>query len=479
LLLIFLAICGCRPEQKKGSGTAARQPAASTTESPWLNPDAVISEFPRMRAPEGTDVREAAYWKPAVGVENAGNLRMLALLRDYANRTDGLDPQRVVAFNIDTAVSATVAASGDGTPFGLTVAPGHDKSVVPLYRPGTDATRGKVSLICFGYGDKPLSVAPQPTLLPLAVQADGTVLLRGIEQLEIEKGLVSPSVDWDGTLQQLDVPAAALTDSGRHTFLPAADDGVAAGYVAQFDPALPTAAQIRYLVSGAAGKDTEFELPYYLSPASTLWQPSMAWGDADSLLTVAYLPGARRAKAGGSADGLFRIVRLDTDGGRVSLIEDHVSPDTSLVSSGGVIWYALRNQRSAAGTWEVWVSSPDGLRKSLVWSTTKTAFLEVLDSFEHRRILLHRQFFAEGDTPQLVSELLELSLDRLNRTPVEKEAEKLQAPAFEVEEEAPADTGPPLMSGEPPPPSDDSGDPPLFIPDSPGGGGSGPPPIAP
>ena len=449
----------------------AEQDSAPAETSAWLDPDAKLNTAIRLTSPAGIDVRQAAYWQPASADGKQAPLQVLLRTRDFTKKAEEgtPDPQRVAKLDLLTGETSKLDEGMAGLPIELTVAPDHKHALVAQLEPLGEKkgySLEAVDLRAYGYGDKPLELRPQPSVVPWIVQNDGNALCRIVRGIVVQKGLPAVGYDWSAGTQVCNVAA--------QTFATAEEPAVSgpgrlrSGYVIGFDPALPDKGRITYWLGNGGRSTQRWELAYFGQSAPFDWRPPLRWLDEDTVATVTFLPRA----LGGEA-GLFRITAFEPNGD-AHLIEDRAAPDVSLVAADGLLLYAMRG---GSALWSVWAASPDGMRKQRVWPAENTVFLEVLDVVNGRRVLIHRQYFGGDD--QLHSEIVELSLDPLQATkgkPQSEEIKSLPSPKGIIEEEKVT----PKHEQQAPPASDDDLFPSQpgdggFIPDDPG---AGPPPIS-
>jgi hypothetical protein len=478
VVLFLLVLCGC--PNTGGAGLRARQDSMAQQEggsetrpttSAWLDPDAKVNSAIRLTSPAGIDVRQAAYWQPMSADGKQATMSVLLRTRDYtAKAEEGTpDPERVAKLDLLTGETSKFDEGMTGLPLELSVSPNHKFALIAQLESLGDKkgySLEAVDLRAYGYGDKPVELRPQPSVVPWQVQDDGNGLCRIVRGIVVEKGLPAVGYDWSSGTQLCNVAAKSFATAEE----PAAPGParLRSGYSVSYDPALPDKGSITYWLGNGGRSTQRWNMAYFGQSAPFDWRPPVRWLDNDSVATVTFLP-----RALGGSSGLFRIVALEADGA-AKLIEDRATPDVSLVTADGVLLYAMRG---GTALWSVWAASSDGMRKQRVWAADSTVFLEVLDVSGGRRVLVHRQYF--GGDNALHSDIMELSLDPLQATKGKPEPEEIKAlptPKGIIEEDKPA----PKKKAEEPPPSDDdlfpsdSGDG-GFIPDSPGGG---PPPIS-
>jgi hypothetical protein len=465
--LVLLAGCHAAPRQTPASYTplAPDAPAA-----PWLDPQVQVASATRLITPNGIDLRQAAY------LRQGGVVRIVTLTRDYSKRAEGVsDPQSLALLPTGPGSPQPLDPGKDFLPYKLFAAPDHEGLCLGAVKRGEGVKLDNAQLALLSYGkDGAFKELANPTgAVPLGYVSNNLLFCRNAIHRERQAGLVILGLDWVAAAQICDLAHGTFRATNGVSFTASLDGSCIAGYALRYDPALPAQAQIEYECTGKQGRNARWSLPYHVSYDPALWEPPLAFINNTTLATIAFRPDTTGRGDKANYKGLFRLVALDADSGGVRIIEDRVLPYATLVAGNGLVFYVMRLRMDAGPSWEIWVAGTDGLAKQRLWSTTDAEYVAVLDLLDGRRLLVHRQFVALGESgPELHSELLELSLDTLEQSTgiTQPAAASAAAEATDNAAEKPKDS-PDLFSPEQPGGGASSGN-------SPGGRGGTPPPIA-
>jgi hypothetical protein len=471
---LALLLAGCQPGSREDQAKAVdfTVPPAS----PWLDAAAQISMAVRLTTKPGIDLRRALF----ATAGSANERQAVVQLRDYTERKDDApDPQLVYLLDLDQETLAQVEGL-PGQVVGLFPAVEGEGWLVAALAAGEGETwdSGKLSLVSLSPAATTTTWGTQARLWPLGVLHEQGVAALPIERFGLAGGLPVPVLMWREKMQRLDTKAqTAKPQAGPWLFLGAA--GLAAGLQLDYDPALPAQARITYFAAPGANtlRQRQWTFGYRTSSGQANWLPPLAEVDGATLAAIVYQPDSVADGKGDVASGIYRLLSFNAETGQTSMIEDHLPADLPVVADHGVVFYTRQAWNGLEMRWEAWASSPDGLRKHLLYSTADAIYLAVEDAAAGRRLLLNRQYLVvQQGQPELHSELRELSLDPLvDPGQASDETEPLISPEAAGSKAAPsggenlfekpgASKDQHAGSDNPPPSSGGDGPPPIAIP---------------
>ena len=437
--------------------------------SPWLDPAVQLSMAVRLTTRSGIDLRKALF------APNGSAAKRLALLqlRDYSREPEGEpDPQLLYLIDLDTEGLLKVEG-----------VPGFVFGIYPAVA-GDGWFAGSISSAeeeAWNAGDLTLaSISPdasietwgtQSRLWPLGVLSGQGIAALPIDKLVVEGGLPVATLNWQAQIQQLD-PGSQMARLLEGPWIQLGQEGLAAGLTLEFDPALPAQARLHYFAAPHAetNDSREWTSSYYSVNGSSNWMPPLAAVNDEIFAAIVFQPDCNGRGLNG-AGGIFRLLALNAVTGAADLVEDHLPADLSIAADQGVVFYTRRAWAGEGMRWETWASSPDGLRKHLLYSTADALYLAVEDASGGRRLLLNRQYMSVQDgKPELHSELIEVSLDPLEEANQASDVEPLAAPSATAQDVHSKDSGStdffePLGDEAAPPERGGDGPPPIAIPD--------------
>jgi len=459
---LLVLISGCVIPPQTARNTRSSEPATaeqSSTLSPWLNPEAVITSATRLVTPHGMDIRQALY----VTASDEPEPTVLLRFRDYSERRDGQpDAQHIALLKAQSRETQQFILDGEITPLEIIVSPKRGAwalSALDLADGVQPSHAPLVVLAREALGDE-LRIESDDQLLPLGFIDEYTLFAREVKAVQIDGGLPAISLDWQGQCWRLRLGDKAWANTDINVFVPQHGGITAAGYTIECDPVLPGQAMIHYTVgSHIVGNSSilAFSSPYHVSYTAFPWQPPLVWVDGSTVATVQFLPDATGKSSQANYQGLFRLVCVSLEG-VTTLVADHLSPGLPVVAGNGVLFYTRQEPGDAGASWELWAASADGLRKQRLWQAEgECLYLSVEDVLDGQRLLAQRQYIeVKASTPELHSELREFSLVPLSSPEAVLDFAPLESPRQAT--------------------TDSDG---LMVPPVTGGGtGSGPPPIA-
>jgi len=414
---MILIAGGCVLREQSSQTGAERAPAlGEAAASPWLQPQAQISQARRLTTTHGVDVRQAAY----VHAAEADALQIAACLRDYnAREPNKPDGQELVLLDPASGERTTLQLPEHYLPMRLHVAADLSEYCLTGLEldPEASLAAAPTKLLCYGAAEEIVTVADERRLFPLGYSAAGQLCCLPVATVQLDGGLPVARLDWTSPPGYVYTHDGVVQEAGLIAFAAEPDGQRCAGYRISYDPALPAQAAIEYAAYACPDYRClgRWTLPYHVSYSAYDWQPPLIWADANTLLTVAFRPDAYGPADKPGSQGLFRLISVSCPGTDARLIADDLPADVGLASTGGVVFYT-RPVSLAEGRWELWVAGLDGLNKQLLWRVEDSVLLSV-EAATARRVLVHRQYFEiQGGEPQLHSELREFSLDPLAQT---------------------------------------------------------------
>jgi len=418
LILATIVLTGCitgddssRVVQK----TATAPPAAAEQPSPWLNPRAQLARKLRLTAPDSMDLRQALYC-----MEDANDAwSAIIRLRDFSVAGSSKpDPQHLVLLQLDKGTSSNQEIADNLALVELWVSPARTSWIATALDLADATALEDAPLRLIGYPAESSRemVAPEERLLPLGFVNEQTLAMRAVRAVQVDNGLLAPSLDWQSTAQLYNLGSQQLTADAAGLFVPSIAGDKLAGYGIDYTPVLPADARVTYYVSGAGGAAASqlADFSYHVSYTPFPWRPPLIWLDNDLLATVQFLADSAGISPKPNHQGLFRLVTIDADGGELTLVEDRLPAGMPIAADDGVLFYTRQQYEQDGPRWELWAASRDGLRKQRIWQPdAETFYLSIEDAWDGR-LLVHRQYFdLSGQQPALFSELQEFSREPL------------------------------------------------------------------
>ncbi len=465
---LIIALAGCQGAERSKSAKVSDYTLPPS--SPWLDPTVQLSSAVRLTTRTGIDLRRALL-APA---GTANDHLALLQLRDYSKQPEGEpDPQLIFVLDLETEELHKVKDL-----------PGHVLGVFPAVsgegwlayclqaEAGQAWDTGKLTLASVTAEAGVQVWDTQERIWPLGVLHGQGLAAVPFSKVSLNAGMMVPTLSWQEPMLRLD-PKAQVVKPQAGPWLLLEEEGLAAGLVLDYDPALPAQAKLQYLATPGANVQQQktWTFGYFASGGQTGWLPALAAVDAENLVAIVFQPDGTGKGTGGGAGGIFRLLVLNAATGTADVIEDHLPPDLPVVADQGVVFYTRQAWAGEVMRWEVWASSPDGLRKHLLYHTDDALYLAVEDARGGRRLLLNRQYLeVTGGKPELHSELREVSLDPLTDIGSAAEVQPLTSPEAEKPgDAAAASPDSPELFGEPggqaaPPAQHGDGPPPITIP---------------
>lgn len=413
LIALALLLVSCQQAVNTGARSTSQVIKADggVALSPWLDQRRAIDRRQVFIAPAGSDIRRAAAWK----TDPESDPSIMLIARDYSARQDDkADPQSV--YVIDPAGDAQQQELA-GLPLALAVGPDRQTiCLAVLSETGVGSYSEEQMRIQVRQGvDTPVEVALDNQALPIAYLNDHAVQLRKVDSFQLDGGLLAPSFSRDGACYLLRMPEMQV-DSRSAVYYVSPNQSRAATAVQSFDAADPGGAALDISIvpwprSGLPSLE-DYEFPLHVSYSPFAWQPQLHWVTDKQLAALVFMPELAAEGKRANYHGLFRLVTLSEDGS-LEMVEDHLNGDLPFHASGGLLFYTRRAAVGDNQRWEVWASSPDGMYKRLVWSSSDPVYISLEDADAAGSLLLHVQTLKiSGDKVSLESRLLSLTLSK-------------------------------------------------------------------